>query len=192
MKKSPIYIALIFLTGCASYNASSLNSVSIDTPANDVVIAAKAFDIADCKKYLDRDVISKGFQPVQLYIQNNTNKSYAFSTDRVSLATAKSHDVATKVHTSTLGRVMGYGAAAWLTFGILAIPAIVDGIKSSNANQALDTDFYMKTAHSHTILPHSHLNKIIFIPANEYQSSFTVTLLDVESNTPKILAVNTQ
>ena len=150
-----------------------------------ILISAKAFNKSDCKKYLDRDVLKKGYQPVQLYIQNNSDKSYLFSLNRVSLSCARPEEVAEKVHTSTVGRAAGYGAAAWFTCGLLAIPAVVDGVKSSQANEALDNDFSAKTARDQTILPHSHLNKLIFVPVNEYQQMFSITLIEQESNKPK-------
>jgi hypothetical protein len=204
MKKTT-YIGLgistlfIFLTSCASYSASPLNSLESDvvisqTPdsgLNDIAIGAKAFSKADCQRYLDRDVISKGYQPVQLYIQNSTNKNYVFSLNRISLSSARPEEVADKVHTNTAGRAAGYGAAAWFTFGLFAIPAVVDGIKSSNANEALDSDFSSKAARDQIIFHHSHFNKLLFVPVGDYQSTFTVTLVEQGSGTPKTFTVNT-
>lgn len=180
-------LILVFLCGCASYKASPLNSLSSDIiqtfPAEgSVVITAKAFNKADCKRYLDRDVISKGYQPIQLYIQNDSEKDYIFSLNRVSLSCARPEEVAEKVHTSTIGRAAGYGAAAIFTCGLFAIPAVIDGVKSSQANEALDNDFSAKTAIDQVIYAHSHLNKLIFIPVNEYQSLFHVTLMDKETS----------
>jgi len=186
----------IFVSGCASYKASALANLDAEiisqsphTGSSDIMAGAKAFNKSDCKKYLDRDVISEGYQPVQLFIQNGSDKDYVFSLSRISLPTARAEEVAEKVHTNTAGRAAGYGAAAWLTFGILAVPAIVDGIKSSNANEALDNDFSAKTAHDQIVFHHSHFNKILFVPVNEYQPTFTITLVEQNSNTSKTLNV---
>lgn len=190
----PISILALTLSGCASYRAAPLNTLSSDviqTRSNNetVLISAKAFNKSDCKKYLDRDVMNKGYQPVQLYIENNSDKNYLFSLNRISLSCARPEEVAEKVHTSTAGRSVGYGAAACLTCGLFAIPAIVDGVKSSNANEALDNDFSAKTARDQTIFQHSHFNKLIFVPVNEYQQTFTVTLIDQATNKPKTFNV---
>ncbi len=93
---------------------------------NNVVVGAKAFDAADCGKYLDRDVISEGYQPVQRYIQNSSDKDYVFSLNRVSLPTARAEEVSGKVHTDTIARAAGYGAAA-LFFLPLAIGRLPSG-----------------------------------------------------------------
>ncbi len=191
----PVLIPVLLLSGCASYHAASLNSllyepiVTVSQQKSDgISIIAKAFDKADCKKYLDRDVLAKGYQPVQIYIRNDSDKSYSFSLNRISLSCARPEEVAARVHTSTVGRAVGYGAASLILWP-MAIPAVVDGFGSANANEALDNDFISKTARDTMIDPHSHLNKILFVPITEYKESFTVTLLEVDSNTPKKLIV---
>lgn len=184
-------IFLLFLTGCASYNASTLSDLTIvSTPSkqnNGIYIASKVFTKADCKKYLDRDVLSKGYQPVQLYIQNNTDTSYLFSPTRVSLPCARAEEVAEKVHTSTAGRATGYGAAAFFTCGLFAIPAVVDGVKSSNANESLDNDYSCKIAREQILLPHSHANMIMFVPRESYHDSFSITLINQKNQKPETI-----
>jgi len=191
----PLSIVILFLTGCASYKAASLNILSSEmiqtsyVNTETVLISAMAFNKADCKKYLDRDVIKKGYQPIQICIQNNSDKNYLFSLNRISLSCARPEEVAEKVHTSTVGRAVGYGAAAWFTCGLFAIPAVVDGVKSAEANEALDNDFSAKTARDQTIFSHSHLNKLIFVPVNEYQQNFNITLIEQKSNKQKIFNI---
>jgi hypothetical protein len=185
---------LYLLSGCASYSATSLKSLSSEciesgSQEGGIQIAAKAFDKAACKKYLDRDVLSTGYVPVQLYIQNETDKKYSFALNRISLVIARPEDVADKVHTSTVGRAAGYGAAAVFTCGLFAIPAVIDGVKSANANTALDNDFSAKAANDQTLMPYSHFNKIIFVPVNEYQPQFTVVLIDQKTGEKTTLEV---
>ena len=182
------------VSGCASYNAAPLCNLSTEViqkvPATEtgVVAVAKAFDKSDCKKFLDRDVIGEGYQPVQLYIENQSDKNYVFSLSRVSLPTARSEEVADKVHTSTVGRAVGYGAASLIIWPFL-IPAIVDGIKSAEANQSLDTDFSAKAAKDQVLYPHSHMNTVIFVPRDAYQSKFNITLIEEKTREPKLLEV---
>ena len=70
------------------------------------------------------------------------------------------------------------------------IPAIIDGVKSSNANTALDSDFGAKAARDHVVYQHSHSNMLLFVPTREYQPTFTITLVDQISNQPKLLRVS--
>ena len=177
----------LLLSSCASYKASPLCSLASEQffITNDpLLVVSKTFSSQDCDRYLDRDVISEGYQPVQLYFQNDTDKSYLFSLTRIGLPIARPEEVAEKVHTSTVGRAVGYGAGS-LFFWPLAIPAIVDGIGSSKANKALDSDFFAKAAKDQIIFPHSRHNTIIFVPTYAYQDTYTLTLIEQESNNPK-------
>jgi hypothetical protein len=190
-KRTTAILALGLLAGCASYRALPLDTLCHDILSYqtfpclspEVVIAAKAFNKRDCKKYLDRDVISQGYLPVQLSIANNSDKNYFFSLHRVSLPCARPEDVAATVHTSTFARAAGYGTAA-LFFWPFAIPAVVDGINSANANEALDEDFCAKAARDTVIPAHSRTNMLVFIPSASYRPQFNVTLVDLNSNKP--------
>lgn len=194
MKLFLFLIATLSLTSCASYRASTLTPLSETTTTSkaNISISAKAFNKADSKEYLGRDVLAKGYQPVQLYIQNNSNASYLFSLNRLGLSCARSEEVANRVHTSTVGRVVGYSAAAFFTCGLFVIPAIIDGIKSSNANESLDADFSAKTARDTVIGPYCHFNKILFVPVKDYNSSFKLTLVEQSSNKPETFSVFVQ
>lgn len=184
-------LVAIFLSGCASYRAMPLNNMCTDLtcyPVTDIVMSAKAFGKRDCKRYLDRDVISKGYLPVQLTIENRSDRNYFFALNRVSLPCARPEEVAEQVHTSTVARAAGYGAAA-LIFWPFAIPAVVDGVKSAQANDALDDDFCTKSAKDQIIAPHSHVNMLMFVPMQCYNSTFHVTLVDLKNNQPRKFAV---
>lgn len=196
MKKSIAVSLAALLTGCASYQASALNTLSSDVvqtkttegKKHEVAIAAKAFNKADCKRYLDRDVISEGYQPVQLYIENDSDNSYAFSLNRIDVPVADYEEVAHKVHTSTVGRAVGYGVGGLILWPLF-IPAVIDGFKSAQANEELDRDFSAKVARDEVVGPHSHINRLLFVPKKGYKSAFTVTLLDRTHNATKTIDV---
>lgn len=190
---------LSFLSGCASYSATALSSLSSEafcygssaTQNKDVIIVAKAFNKTDCKRFLDRNVMSKGYQPIQLYIQNNSDKNYLFSLSRISLPHVSPQEVAETVHTSTVGRALGYGVGGLILWP-LVIPAVVDGMKSAEANDALDIDFHAKTAGDQIIARHSSFNKLIFVPRNAYTPSFHITLLEDTPDQPRTFSVTAQ
>jgi hypothetical protein len=190
MKKMTILIGLLFLTGCAHYRALPLNTISSATilsdscSEQDLVIVARAFDRRDCKKYLDRNVIEKGFKPVQLSIENRSDKNYFFSLNRIGIPCVAAQEVAEKVHTSTVARAAGYGAAA-LFFWPFAIPAVLDSVYSAKSNDALDSDFMHKSAKDQIISSHSHVDMLLFIPNENFRPEFRLTVIDLKSNQPK-------
>ncbi len=182
-------LALLALSGCASYQASSLNQMStgiIKTTASqqeDVIVTAKAFNKNDCKRYLDRDVIRQGYQPVQISIQNDSEQTYVFPLSSVSPSPARPDEVARTVHTSTIGRAVGYGAPALIIWPLI-IPAVVDGMKSAEANNQLDMDYSAKAAKDSLIFAHSQTNALVFIPKGNVTDTLKLTLIDQKSNQP--------
>jgi hypothetical protein len=187
-----VLLATFLLTGCASYQAASLSNLSPEflpnTTQKDVTITCKVFNKVDCKKYLDRDVISEGYQPVQIAIQNQSNKTLIFSSGGISIPHVSSDQVAPKVHTSTAGRIAAYGVGS-IFIPFLVIPAVVDGIKSASANDHLDIDFAAKEAKDQILYPQSKLNGLIFVPQENYSDNLTVTLIDKDTNEANILTV---
>jgi hypothetical protein len=189
-------IGLLLLSGCASYKATSLSALapqfvkqSEELPG--MVVGCKSLSQDECKTYLDRDVIKKGYQPVELTFFNQTDKTYQFSSDLVSLPCSSPAEVASKVHTSTAGRIAGYAVGS-LIFTPLIIPAVVDGIRSYNANKELDIDFQSKAEKSFLIGPESYKTTLIFVPQKYFSSNFHITLLEQGSNTSKVLQVSAQ
>ncbi len=188
-------LSLVIFSGCASYRASSLSMLPVETVFKytnpntpELLVVAKAFNNRDCERYLDRDILSEGYQPIQICLRNNSNKQYVFTLDRISTAIASVEEVAEKVHTSTVGRAAGYGAGALLLWP-LAIPAVIDGVKSYQANKALDQDFASKAAKNKIIPAHSQMNSVLFIPLHSFEDKFTITLIDNETKEPITLTV---
>ncbi len=195
MKKLSLLMGLALMSGCASYRAAPLHTIAtkqswMPWKVSDVLIAARTFDEEDCKQYLDRDVISKGYLPIQITIENKSDHNYLFSLDRVSLSCTPTEDVAEQVHTSTVGRAAGYGAAA-LFFWPFAIPAIVDGVLSVQANESLDSDFASKGAKDQVVAAHAHVNMVMFVPESDFDNVFNITLIDVQTNQPREFTVRT-
>lgn len=197
MKKKQLLFILsactLTLTSCANYRASPLYNPSADliqmAPRDEAIsVVSKTFTRSDCNKFLDRDVLAEGYQPIQLYIQNDSDKNYIFSLDRITLPLARPEMVAEKVHTSTAGRAAAYGAGALILWPLI-IPAVVDGVKSANANEALDKDFTAKAAKDQVILHHSQFNAIIFVPVDAYQNSYNLTLVEQGSAQSKVFHI---
>ncbi len=165
----------LFLTGCASYKASNLPALDPCCVRNyseidGVHIGCKAFTKEDCLVYLDRNVIAKGYQPIQLTFQNTTDQTYIFSSKEISIPCTNTQEVAQSVYTSTLGRVVGYS--------FLILPAIVDGVKSMKANSSLNEDFHKKAREHFIIPPDSYQKTLIFVPRAHFKPIFDISLLE--------------
>jgi len=176
-------ICTALLPGCASYKPAPLQPLQPEfTPYSETVqgvtLSAKSFDDAECKRYFDRDIRGKGYQPIHISIANKTKHDILFSPDGVSIPVVPSDEVARKVHTKTAGRATAYGVGA-LFLWPLAVPAVVDGVKSSKANKTLDRDYTSKGVNQVTVQPNITYDGVMFVSMSEYKNSFTVTLVEV-------------
>lgn len=172
--------------GCASYSASSLTAltptpVKSTTSGSEFTVACKAYNRMDCQRYLDRNVLEMGYQPVQIYIKNDTNKTYTFSPDKLSMPLANVNAIVKKAHTNTAARVTGYALGGFFIWP-LWIAAIVDGMKSQEANELLDSDFDAKVAKNVDLSPGESYNSIVFVRKDDYKSHFTATLQEQNSD----------
>jgi hypothetical protein len=177
-------IVLLGLSGCAHYKAQSLNRFKQNRVLQQekpmVSFAYDLFNIQDCKRYLDRNVIAKGYQPIHIMITNYSNRYLELSLDHVSLPLIKPQEVARFVHTSTAKRVIIYGVIGLFIWPFL-IPAVVDGIGSEKANERLDADFARKALRSQIIAPHGSVSGLVFVDTHDFDENFTVTLIDRDS-----------
>lgn len=177
-------IALLGLSGCARYRGRPLNRLAVDVLPNSkeqfIAFDYQVFDKSDCLTYLDRDVICKGYQPVQIAFVNNSKRSFGISNESFSFICVPSEEVARTVHTSTVKRVVGYGVAGLFIWPLL-IPAVVDGVGSSEANQQLDTDFAQKSLRHQTVKPYAMTNSLVFALTSDFDENFTLTVTDKET-----------
>ena len=181
-----IGILLILLSSCARYEAGTLENLQPELAPyaetkSGVTLYVKKFTRDDCKRILDRDLIRAGYQPLQLTIKNDTKKFIVFSNQDTEPPTVPVQEVAEKVHTATPVRVIGY-VAAGIIFWPMFIPAVVDGVLSSEANRKLDKDFDTKSLEQAVIQPYATINGIIFLSLSESQEPFEVILVDGETN----------
>ena len=177
-------IGICFLSGCAHYKTQPLNQLTTRSSKKNTQSICFANDILtknDCKKYLDRNVIRKGYQPVQITVTNNTNRCLKLSKANISLPQTPALEIVKKVHTSTVTRATSYGIASLILWPMV-IPAIVDGVGSSQANQKLDQDFAKKELADQVISPFNTINGLIFVPVEKFDSKFSITLIDAQTN----------
>jgi hypothetical protein len=181
-------IGAILLSGCAKYRAQPLNRLATCVSNKKeplIAFAYKALDKSECKRYLDRDVLAKGYQPVQITFTNNTNRYMNFSKANISIPSVFAAEIAHKVHTSTVARATSYGVASIVFFPLtwpLAIPAVVDGVGSSQANEKLDEDFSRKELCDQVVSPFSTINGLIFVPVEKFDPEFKITLVDADNH----------
>ena len=179
-----VFISALVLS-CASYKATTIPKLNPEfapksAKQGEVACAVKVFTKDDCRRYYDKDLIGKGYQPIQITISNQSKSYYLFSKDGISLPTVPPEEVSQKAHRSTVGRATAYGVGA-LFLWPLVIPAIVDGVGSSKANTQMDIDFAAKGLQETIIQPYSTINGVIFVATTELQQNLIINIIDKET-----------
>jgi len=181
-------VALVGLSGCAHYRARPLRPLRAaqGTQEQTISLDYEVFNAYDCKRYLDRNTLAQGYQPIQITFVNNTDHHFIVSPQGFSFGCASSREVANTVHTNTVGRAVGYGVAGLFIWPFI-IPAIVDGLGSSRANEELDADFAHKTLRGQTVKPYGTANGIVFVGCDEFDGDFDMTVTDSANNENYVL-----
>jgi hypothetical protein len=113
-------------------------------------------------------------------IVNDSSRYILFSNQGISIPVCSPQEVAEKCHTSTVGRAAGYGVAGIFIWPLL-VPAVVDGVSSSQANTKLDRDFNEKNIEQMVINPYATHNGVVFFSKTDYQDAFLIKLVDKET-----------
>lgn len=184
-------LASIFLltTGFAKYQNHPLKSVTTDLmpsfSLNDakVMVYAKAMTPADSKRSFGHDLISRKVQPIQITVENNTSYEYSMCPGSVDLPRIEASKIAFKVTKSTIPRSIGYKIAGFL-FWPFMIPGTIDSIRVMSHHQKLKKDILAKSMKEEVVAPYSTYNRVLFVPQKDYQETFKVTLIELETLKP--------
>jgi hypothetical protein len=190
----PISLAVlagIFLltTGWERYESFPLTPVSTQLLPNlsldhsKVLVVAKALTPNESKKNFGHDLISRGVQPLQLTIQNNTSSEYSLCPSSVDLPRIEASKIAFKVTRSSIPRGIGYKVAS-LLFWPFAIPGTIDSIRVFSHHKKLKKDLMAKSMREEIVAPYSTFHRVLFVPTEEFQQTFKVTLIELETLTP--------
>ena len=185
MNKICCVFLLILVGGCASYNPHQIKLLAVgktgvveaksDKENSNVKILVSVLSKDEEKYYFDRNIFAAGYRTAQLTIINSSDECIIIKNEDVILQIANSEQIAKILHTSTGGRVAAYGVGG-LVFFPLFVPAVVDGVKSSDANKKINADFNERCGEYCVIPAHSIQNHILFINKMNSNQSFDVLI----------------
>jgi hypothetical protein len=177
-----LLLCLIPLLGaCAKYKARPLRNLSTlpVQGTNKVTFAAEAFGKGKSKTYLERNVIKRGYIPVQIAIKNESKDKLVFSKSNISLKAENIEDVINNVSFDPMERGIAYGIPGiLLAFNIpLIIAAVVDPVWAVKANEKLLSDYLKKSLSDSLIMPNSTLEGLIFVAVSNFTNRLKVVLV---------------
>ncbi len=178
------------LTSFERFDRKALASLETSLPAfsadaKGLTVSAKKYTSGESKDYLNRNLMSSGYQPIQITVQNNTPDAYNFSREGVSLPTASPSKVAMSVSKKGLPRAIGLKVASFF-FWPFIIPDTINGIHAMKSHYKMRKDYGAKAVKEkdEEISPYSTVHRVIFVPKDEVRETLTVTLLSKEDKDP--------
>ena len=118
-----ILSGIIALVGiCTPWTTSQLSNIpTVETldaestflRSNTIQVVAKAYTPEESTKFLNKNLLRKGYQPVQITIQNNSSQEYSLSSGSVGLPTASPSKVTMKLMQSAIPRGIAFRIASF-------------------------------------------------------------------------------
>jgi len=191
-------VSTSFLLVLTSWNAHKINLLKPQVQISPfgpeegkLIVTAKAYTHEESKIYLQRDLVDRGVQPLEVTIQNNTDKKYSVTASSVDLPRIDPKKVAFKVTKSAIPRSVAWKIASFL-FWPLSIPGTIDGIRTWHNHQLLKKNFNAKSFKDEVILPFSTMHRVLFVPQDKFKTNFDVTLIDIDTLRPTVIKTSSE
>ena len=167
-------VLFVLISGCAKYSPKPLRIPSGVVKQNgDIEVSKKIFSEADSKRFFDRKLIARGYQPIQLYIKNNSDKIYVLNSRDIALPLEPVDSVATSMHRDVAWKATKY----FILLG--PVWAALEGYNSYEINKKIDSDLKVRTVNEQDtieIKPGGVFNRIMFVSNENLQTSFDLKL----------------
>lgn len=144
-----------------------------------LTIETKAYTADESRLYLDRNLLSRGFQPIQVTIQNNS--PHTWIVDGISLPTAHPKHIAYKLSQSALPRAIAFKVATFF-FWPMIIPSTIDTLKTYSVYQKMHRDFSAKLLkEGEMIVAYSTLHRMLYVPKGDVEETLSLTFKSLNS-----------
>ena len=192
-----IVCGLILVTGCAKYRPKPLPEIfehtnAAETSKSDLSVYAYELTAQESQTFFSRNAPRKGYHPVHLSIKNNSKKSFMLRGSKIDLVMEQRYVMIDVLKIDVMHRVMSWGLPG-LIFGVLLIPAVVEGLCGSAANRKMRADFERRVIDSYStciIKPGCIFSCVFFLCGENWNSTFNITLEDLDTKTDHVVNVH--
>ncbi len=152
------------------------------------IITAKAYTSLESEELFGKDLLERGFTPIEITIDNPTSNTYYLTLNEISLDMASPNQIAKSVRKGSLPRSLGLKLASFI-FWPMMIPSTIDSINTHTSYKSLESALKEHMLDNEIIEPKESIKKFIYSLEGS-SKAFTVSLIDKESNQPAIFEVS--
>lgn len=194
MKKTAVqtrvYLAClvsVMLTGCYHAPSAVLRPPheGYESVQSQVRVRIKPLRDFECSHYFDNRLVTRGIQPIQLYVENDSDKYYTLDAQTISLPVMGKRDVGAVLYKNILGRSFVWTVGTVAFFWQFFLPVfVIDLLFCLEANKNIRSDIgsvCINPKEKVVLKPHSREHKVIFVPLDEYHQHMTLTLQEEKS-----------
>ncbi len=176
-----VFAALSFEMSHTSHLPPPSGYVLSQDNENQVYIEAKALTPDESRDYVHRDLLSRGYQPILLQIDNTSPYSYELKRGQIDIETASAKEVASEIGMSSLPRTIAYKILGFL-FWPLGIPGTIDSFRTWNKQYILKRDLEAKTlkTEGETIPPYSSVSRVLYVPNNQVKEVVQISMTNLD------------
>jgi hypothetical protein len=184
--KSKDYFYISLLTILFSFNIINKNPVQslLDTPFSmedkALKVTVRTLSSNESKSILKYDLAAKGYKPIEVSISNQGSHTYEISRASTSLPCATAKEIARKVSKGNLPRSLGLKILGFI-FWPFAVASGIDSIASFKKHKQIVNILKAKgfKDDAEEILPYSLVKRVLYIPEDKFEKTFTVALEDL-------------
>ncbi len=179
---------IILSTGCGYHRPQAVLTPPTEgqeKTIEKVLVRIKPLRDFECSYYFDNRLVSRGIQPIQMSIQNDSEKYYVLNGQDISLPLLGKRDAGAVLYKNIVGR-----SVIWLLgtaiFWKLFLPVLlVDTLFCLQANKEISNDISsmcINPKQKLVIAPRSKIHKVLFVSVEKYHHHMTIVLKEQESN----------
>lgn len=194
MRKAAHFIVvitgLIFFTGCGGGYYKPQAVISPPTEGQEetqarVMVRVKPLRDFECSYYFDNRLVSRGIQPIQLFVENDSDSYYVLDAEDISFELLGKKDVGAVLYKNIFGRSLVWLVGTVAVFWKVFLPIfIVDTLLCLQANKEMSNDISSLSVNPKekiVIAPHSRIHKVLFVSADSYYHHLALSLTEQET-----------
>jgi hypothetical protein len=195
--KSKDYFYITLFSVLFSFNLISRNPVpsllkapfSLEDKA--LQASARLLSKEESSSILKYDVTAKGYMPIEVTITNQGSHTYEISRSSTSLPCATAKEIAWKHTKGTIPRGVGLKILGFL-FWPFAIVSGIEGIVTFKKHKQIVKILKAKgfKDDAEEIAPYSLVKRVLYIPKDKFEKTFTVALEDVTGDELVVIPVD--